>query len=218
MDGAFLVEKVQMHINHGDEHGDVGGYGGTLDAPLEAKDEDGGEDHVHTGAYEVGQHRFLGIARGAHDVAEREGEVVDEQAGQHVEHEVAGVGQRLLAGTKPAQHVVDEDGQQSQVEGAQRQGHHQAVAQDELGGALAALPQHYGGACSGSTAYEHAKGRRDVHHREGDCQARDGVGTHALPNEHTVDDVVDRHHHHAHHRWQAVFPQQLAYRGFIKFL
>ena len=119
-----------------------------------------------------------------------------------------GVGQSGLAGSESEEYVIEENAEHREVD--QRVDHykHQRVAEHELRPAPVGRAEHYGYSCRGSRAYEHAYGRRYVHHRKRDGQPGYRFGAHPLAYEYAVDDIIQRHHHHAHHRRQAVVPQQ----------
>ena len=197
-------------------HRDVGGDGGSLDAPVQHKDGNGRQDDVQTRTDKHGVHRLVGVSRRAHHIVVRISDVENEQSRQHIYHEVVGIGQRLVASSEQPQNRVEEQREHADVERAKQQGHHDGVAQDGARHVLVSLAQHNRCARARAGTDEHTECRAHIHHREGHGEARDGVRSHAMTDKDSVDDVVDRHHHDAHHGWHTVFPQQPPNRGLVQ--
>ena len=144
-----------------DEHGAyghsyVGGYGRTADAHVEAEDEQRVEGDVDGGSYHHCHHGTCGIARCAHYVVEAESEVGHEQAGKESRHEVAGVGQRGVAGAEQSQHGVEECVEHSHVACGEHDEHCQGIAQSVLGFGMPSFAEEYRHARRRSGAYEHS--------------------------------------------------------------
>ena len=197
------------HCRHG--HGYVGGQGGTGDAHVEHEDEQRVEDAVGGGAYYHCHHGPARIARGTHHVVEAEGYVGEQQAGKEYEHVCAGQGQGGGAGAEGLEQRVHAKGEQRYVHQAVDYGERQCVAKDVRCCVAVAGAEHDGYAAARSHTYEHSYGGGQVHQRESDGEAGDGVGAYPLAYEDAVDDVVESHHQHAHNGGEAVGPQQASY-------
>ena len=211
-DVVMLVEKVVQHPKHADELRDDGGQCRPAYAPAELEDEQRRQDDVAQHAGHRRQHRLLGMARGAHHVVHANHHVGKGRACQDDLHEIPRVGQRLVACAEEAQDVVQENQGQSPEDDGVDDAEHQRVAQHLVDAFRVFLPQPDGGDGGAARRNQVAEGGRQVHHREGDGQARDGHGAYAVADEDAVDDVVERHDGHADDGRDGVLQQQLADR------
>ena len=208
-DRTVAAEAEMAHYeNHGDGHGDVRGDCGSFYAESEEVDEGGSQEHIQAEADEHGEHGAGGIPGSTHHVVEGEGQVGHQQPREDEHHEVAGVGDGLLVGAEPLEDGVHENREQSYVEQADCEGQRQGVAEDAPGAVEVSGPEEEAHAGGGAGADKDAKGRGDVHHREGDGQSGDGFGTYHLADDNAVDDVVELHHQHPDHGGEGVFPQK----------
>lgn len=149
------------------------------------------------------------MARGAHHVVQAYHHVGEGRARQNDLHEVAGIGQRLAAGAEEAQDGVEEEERQPTEHYGIDEAEHQRVSQHLVHALHVLLPQADGRDGRAACRHEVAEGRRQVHQREGDGQARDGHGAHAVADEDAVDDVVERHDGHADDGGDGILHEQL---------
>ena len=113
-------------------------------------------------------------------------------ARQNDAHEVAGVGDGLVACAEEVENVVEEDEPQRGEGESYHHVQHDGVAEYQECPLFVALSQTYGDERGGSDAYQRPEGRHEVHQRHGDGQPADGHRSDAVAYEDAVDDVVER--------------------------
>ena len=208
-DGVGTLEKVVEYPQHSDELRNDRGQSRAPYAPTELENEDGSEDDVAHHGGERRQHGLLRMASGAHHVVQPNHGEGDGRAQQDDLHEVACIGQRLAAGAEEAQDGVEEDERQSAEHHGVDEAEHQRVAQHLVHALHVLLPQADGRDGGAARRNEVAEGRRQVHQREGDGQARNSHGAYAVTDEDAVDDVVKRHDGHADDGGDGILYEQL---------
>ena len=137
-------------------------------------------------------------------------------AGKNDGHEVAGIGKRHVARAEEAEHGIDEKHEHGSERYAERDVHDEHVAQDFLRRGVVALTEFHAHKRGGSHAHHGAERGGERHERTGQCQAHDGFGTYALPDEDAVHNVVDRRGRHGHDSGNGVLHEELAYGLFGK--
>ena len=106
---ACLLQEVAYHPYHADKLRNDRCRCRSADTPVEVEDEDRGENNVAHHRNHRGQHRFLGITRGTHDVVQPYHRICHRRTQQNYLHEVPRIRQRFVAGAEKAQDFVQED-------------------------------------------------------------------------------------------------------------
>lgn len=189
---VFPVEKVrefeyERHALSGD-----GGESRATDAPAESEDEKRieADDDEHGRKHDA--HRFFRIAGRTQNFVHSHEDMGYDVARQDDAHEVAGVGDGLVACAEEVENVVEEDEPQRGEGESYHHVQHDGVAEYQECPLFVALSQTYGDERGGSDAYQRPEGRHEVHQRHGDGQPADGHRSDAVAYEDAVDDVVER--------------------------
>ena len=214
---AFAAYEMTHHKQSGYKHGDIGGNGGTLYAPVKSEYEYGSENQVKSCTYEHRHHSLGGISGGAHHVAVGITQVVHQKTRQEVEHKVVSIGKGNVAGAEKTENWVEKKPKHPYVERAEHKCHHYAVAKHQLSLRAVAHTKHNGSprTCTGTD--KNTESRTDIHHRESDGKSGNSIGSHTMTYENTIYNIVNGHDHDAHYSRQAIFPEKLPHRGFVEF-
>lgn len=189
---GVLIEEVRHNPDERDGLRNDGCRRRTPDAPSENENEHRRDDNVARHGNKRGKHRLLRVARGTHDIVETHHQVRDRRAEQDNLHEVAGIGQRSIAGAEEAQDVVKEKQRDASVEHGVDNTQHEHVAGNVLGSVLVFLSQTDGGNRRSTHADQRTESYQEVHQREGDGKAGNGHRAYTVADKHTVNDIVER--------------------------
>ena len=152
------------------------------------------------------------IPRGPHDVVEPEHGTGDRQAVQNDLHEIAGIGQGVLAGPESRQHRIKHQLRQQAERHPVDEAEQQDVAEHAGSAVDVLLPQPDGTDGRAADADEQNQREGQVHDRKRDRKAGNGQRTDAVPDKNTVDDVVKGKDHHRGDGGQGIAEKQFSDR------
>ena len=105
-------------------------------------------------------------------------------------HELTGIGQRDVTGAEEAKYRVEQNPADHHEQQSDDQVQRDSVAQQMLGGLVVALAQLHTDTRRGTDADSCSEGCTQVHEGKGNAKSSNGVRTHHLTNESTINDVV----------------------------
>ena len=123
-------------------------------------------------------------------------------------HELPRIGQGGIARTKGAQDGVEKEIDTHLKEESAEDVEQHHVAQDFARRLIVLLTEAHTHQRGAAHTHHRTKGGRDGHERIGERKAGDGVGTHTLPDEDAIDNVVERHNDHPCECRREKLPQQ----------
>ena len=216
MNGVFLVgKKIDLPAEHRHlrQHR---GEGSARNAPAEAEDEEGTESGIDEDTAEGGVHGQSGAVGGAQLGVQSIEEMGEDVTQKDDVHELPRIGQGGIARTKGAQDGVEKEIDTHLKEESAEAVEQHHVAQDFARRLIVLLTEAHTHQRGAAHTHHRTKGSRDGHERIGERKAGDGVGTHTLPNEDAIDNVVERRGHHGDDGRQGILEQEGAHGLFAQ--
>ena len=191
--------------------GEDGGDGGSSYAPSETEDEESVEDDVHDDREDGGEHRLPWFARRSQQGVHAKVHVAHHVAQQDNHHVFMSVGEGGFAGSEETKDRVEQQQADDAEADTDDKIQCECVTQNVLCGLVVLLSQLHADGSGSAHAHTGTEGSGEVHEGEGDGETRDSQGTHALTDEHTIHDVVERGCGHRYHGRQGILYEQLAH-------
>ena len=132
-------------------------------------------------------------------------------------HELPCIGQGGIARTKGAQDGVEKEIDTHLKEESAEDVEQHHVAQDFARRLIVLLTEAHTHQRGAAHTHHRTKGGRDGHEWIGERKAGDGVGTHTLPDEDAIDNVVERRGHHGDDGRQSILEQESAHGLFTQY-
>ena len=201
-----------QHEKHGYKHCDIGCNSRTFNSHIKNIHKGWCKKDIQSGTYEHCCHSTFRSTGSPDDVVKTKTDISEQQTGQDISHKLASIRQSDLAGTKGKENIIKENCQKSDVNGTIYECKRECITQYTLCRLVIVTTKQNGNSCRRTATHKHTDSRGYIHHRESYRKSCNSLRSNNMTDNHTVYDIIKRHHQHSYHSGQTVFPKKPCHR------